>query len=197
MLKRGVERSYNRLSVDGDTSTNDTLVLLANGASGVRPDPKELAKVEEAIAAVMEALAQAIARDGEGAQEVRHHRGDGGAQPTMARRAHRARHRQFAAGEDGDRGLRPELGAHSFARRAMREWRSIRPRPISSMQDVAVCRGGLAAPFSEAELKTEAGRAGVRDPGGDSREGQGRGALLDVRSHRRLHPDQRQLPDLR
>ena len=49
MLKRGVERSYNRLSVDGDTSTNDTLVLLANGASGVRPDAKELPKVEEAI----------------------------------------------------------------------------------------------------------------------------------------------------
>ena len=43
MLKRGVERSYNRISVDGDTSTNDTLLLLANGASGVRPDPKEFA----------------------------------------------------------------------------------------------------------------------------------------------------------
>ena len=48
MLKRGVERSYNRISVDGDTSTNDTLLLLANGASGVRPDPKEMAQVEEA-----------------------------------------------------------------------------------------------------------------------------------------------------
>ena len=69
MLKRGVERSYNRLSVDGDTSTNDTLVLLANGASGVRPDPKELANVEEAIARRDGDLAQAIARDGEGARK--------------------------------------------------------------------------------------------------------------------------------
>src|SRR5208283_5601412 len=69
MLKRGVERSYNRLSVDGDTSTNDTLVLLANGASGVRPDPRELRVVEEKIALVMENLAQAIARDGEGAKK--------------------------------------------------------------------------------------------------------------------------------
>jgi len=59
ILKRGVERSYNRISVDGDTSTNDTLVLLANGASGVRPDPRELPQVEEAIAGVMESLAQA------------------------------------------------------------------------------------------------------------------------------------------
>ena len=41
MLKRGVERSYNRISVDGDTSTNDTLVLLANSASGVRPSPEK------------------------------------------------------------------------------------------------------------------------------------------------------------
>src|ERR1700730_17631835 len=49
MLRRSVERSYNRLSVDGDTSTNDTLLLMANGASGIRPDPKELPKVEERI----------------------------------------------------------------------------------------------------------------------------------------------------
>src|SRR6185369_12007387 len=68
MLRRGVERSYNRISVDGDTSTNDTLLLLANGASGVRPDPQEMAKVEEGIAQVMEGLAKAIARDGEGAK---------------------------------------------------------------------------------------------------------------------------------
>jgi glutamate N-acetyltransferase/amino-acid N-acetyltransferase len=70
MLRRGVERSYNRLSVDGDTSTNDTLVLLANGASGVRPDPKEMAAVEERIAGVMEDLARSIARDGEGAKKL-------------------------------------------------------------------------------------------------------------------------------
>ena len=69
MLKRGVDRSYNRLSVDGDTSTNDTLVLLANGASGVRPDARELPQVEEGITQVMERLAQAIARDGEGARK--------------------------------------------------------------------------------------------------------------------------------
>ncbi len=69
MLRRCVELSYNRLSVDGDTSTNDTLLLLANGASGVRPDPKEFALVEQEIARVMESLAQQIARDGEGAKK--------------------------------------------------------------------------------------------------------------------------------
>jgi glutamate N-acetyltransferase / amino-acid N-acetyltransferase len=46
ILKRAVEASFNRVSVDGDTSTNDTLVLMANGASGV----KALGKEEEAFA---------------------------------------------------------------------------------------------------------------------------------------------------
>src|SRR5689334_2392719 len=70
MLRRSVERSYNRLSVDGDTSTNDTLLLLANAASGVRPDPPEMRMLEEGIASVMESLAKAIARDGEGARKL-------------------------------------------------------------------------------------------------------------------------------
>ena len=99
MLKRSVERSYNRISVDGDTSTNDTLLLLANGGSGVRPDPKEMAKVEEAVAGVMESLARAIARDGEGAKKlvtilVK------GAPSDAGGGAHRPLHRQFAAGQD-------------------------------------------------------------------------------------------------
>src|SRR5205085_11961629 len=57
-------------SVDGDTSTNDTLVVLANGASGVRPDPKEFQAVEDSVSAVMETLARMIARDGEGAKKL-------------------------------------------------------------------------------------------------------------------------------
>ena len=64
------------------------------------------------------------------------------------------------------------------------------------MQGVAVCQGGLAAPFSEQELKTKAGRRGLRNPAGHSREGKRRSALLDLRPDGRVHPDQRQLPDL-
>ena len=40
ILDVAVNRSYNRISVDGDTSTNDTLVLLANGASGFEAKPR-------------------------------------------------------------------------------------------------------------------------------------------------------------
>ena len=49
--RAAVERSYNRISVDGDTSTNDTVLLLANGASGVQPSRQELSKVEDALSA--------------------------------------------------------------------------------------------------------------------------------------------------
>ena len=115
MLKRGVERSYNRISVDGDTSTNDTLVLLANGASGVRPDPKELAKVEEAVTSVMESLARQIARDGEGANKLITIDGHRRAQ-RRRRDAHGARHRQLAAGENRNRRQRPQLGPHPLRR---------------------------------------------------------------------------------
>jgi len=47
-----------------------SVVLLANGCSGVRPDPKELAAFEEGVATVMETLARQIARDGEGARKL-------------------------------------------------------------------------------------------------------------------------------
>ena len=44
--------------VDGDTSTNDTMLVLANGASGIQPNQKESKKVEEALTEVMEDLAR-------------------------------------------------------------------------------------------------------------------------------------------
>ena len=63
-LKQAAKRSFNRISIDGDTSTNDTLLVLANGASEVKPSTEEFAAaLEEASIA----LAQQVARDGEGA----------------------------------------------------------------------------------------------------------------------------------
>ena len=70
ILTRATERTYNRISVDADTSTNDTVVLMANGCSGVRPDPNEMAAFEEGVTIVMETLARQIARDGEGARKL-------------------------------------------------------------------------------------------------------------------------------
>jgi glutamate N-acetyltransferase/amino-acid N-acetyltransferase len=153
LLKRGVESSYNRLSVDGDTSTNDTLVLLANGASGVRPDAKELPKVEAAITGVMESLAQAIARDGEGARKFITILVSGAASDEDAVRiarfiANSPLVKTAIAGSDPNWGrILCAAGNAGVAFDAS--------KVDIHMQGVPVCLGGLAAPFSEEDLKTK------------------------------------------
>jgi len=67
-----VKRSFDRISVDGQLSTNDTVILMASGASGVRVEPAspdELA-LGEALDALMRQLALLIVRDGEGARRI-------------------------------------------------------------------------------------------------------------------------------
>ena len=151
MLRRSVDASYNRVSVDGDTSTNDTLLLLANGASGVRPDPKEMAKVEDAIGVVMQSLAKAIARDGEGARKFISIDVAGAPSNDAAVRLARSIAnsplvKTAIAGSDPNWGR--ILSAAGNAGIAFDP-----ARTDVYLQGVAVCRGGLAAPFSEAGLK--------------------------------------------
>jgi len=151
VLRRTADRSYNRLSVDGDTSTNDTLLLLANGASGVRPDPSEMAKLEEGIAQVMEGLAKAIARDGEGAKKlitiVVSGAATNQAAAQMARTiANSPLVKTAVAGSDPNWGRILCAAGNS----------GVAFDPLKTdihMQGVAVCKAGLAAPFSEEELK--------------------------------------------
>jgi len=69
ILGRAVEVSFNRISVDGDTSTNDTVLLLASGASGVRVLDGD-AEFEEALTQVATSLARQIVADGEGVGHV-------------------------------------------------------------------------------------------------------------------------------
>ncbi len=67
-LKAAVEKTFNRITVDGDTSTNDSVIMLANGASGVAiKDNQSLATFAEALQQVCQHLAMEIVRDGEGA----------------------------------------------------------------------------------------------------------------------------------
>ncbi|MGA2740460.1 MAG: bifunctional glutamate N-acetyltransferase/amino-acid acetyltransferase ArgJ [Bryobacteraceae bacterium] len=151
MLRRAAERSYNRLSVDGDTSTNDTLVLLANGASGVRPDPKEMSAVEERITAVAEDLARSIARDGEGARKLITILVSGAATDDAAARLARSIAnsplvKTAVAGSDPNWGRILSAAGNAGV--------PFDPRKVDiDMQGVPVCRAGLAARFSEAELK--------------------------------------------
>ncbi|MEA5419350.1 bifunctional ornithine acetyltransferase/N-acetylglutamate synthase [Spirulina sp. CCNP1310] len=70
MLQRATDQSFNQITVDGDTSTNDSLIALANGQSRTtaitEPGP-EATKLEAMLVEVCQYLAKAIARDGEGA----------------------------------------------------------------------------------------------------------------------------------
>ena len=71
MLGHGLERSFNSISVDGDQSTNDTCMVLANGASGVGPrTPKDLVKMQEGLTSILKSLAKMVAMDGEGAGKL-------------------------------------------------------------------------------------------------------------------------------
>ena len=68
LLRTAVNQSFNRISIDGDTSTNDTILLLANGASGTAvADPDSIAQFGAALNQLCTALAHMIVRDGEGA----------------------------------------------------------------------------------------------------------------------------------
>ncbi|KAA1079335.1 hypothetical protein PGT21_008496 [Puccinia graminis f. sp. tritici] len=73
-LTKAVDRSFNRISVDGDMSTNDTILILANGAAGNKPldhadpaDQKRLEIFEHELASFALRLAKLVVRDGEGA----------------------------------------------------------------------------------------------------------------------------------
>lgn len=67
LLQAASETTFNRVVVDGDMSTNDTLLLLANGVSGVTlQSPDDFTAFHEALTAVCRKLAQDIVRDGEG-----------------------------------------------------------------------------------------------------------------------------------
>ena len=72
MLSRAVKYSFNRLTVDGDTSTNDTVIVLANGLSGVKVRSASPSGewFQAGLTKLCQALARMIARDGEGSKKL-------------------------------------------------------------------------------------------------------------------------------
>lgn len=90
-LAAAANRSFNRISIDGDTSTNDTLLLLANGLAGnpeiTDSDGPAYADFLAALTGICADLAQAIVRDGEGATKFVTIRVNGAANDGQAHRA--------------------------------------------------------------------------------------------------------------
>ncbi len=151
ILREAVEASYNRVSVDGDTSTNDTLVLMANGASGVRASGKEEVAFADAVTEVAQDLAIAIARDGEGARKLITIVVEGARDCDSAARIARAianspLFKTAIAGSDPNWGRILSAAGNAGV--------PFDPSKVDiEMQDMPVCRGGLAANFSEDVLK--------------------------------------------
>ena len=151
ILNGAIQRSYNRISVDGDTSTNDTMLLLANGASGVEPSQREIKKVEEAVTQALEDLARQIVRDGEGARKLVTIEVEGASSEEAADRIARSIAnsplvKTAIAGSDPNWGRILSAAGNAGV--------PLDPAKVDiDLQGVPVCRGGVAADFSEPELK--------------------------------------------
>ena len=148
ILRRAIERSYNRISVDGDTSTNDMVAVLANGASRKKPSLK---KFEASLTEVLESLAVQIVRDGEGARrlvtiDVAGAASDAAAEKIARAIANSPLVKTAIAGADPNWGRIISSAGNAGV--------VFDPRTVDiTLQGVPVCRGGLAAEFSEDEMK--------------------------------------------
>jgi glutamate N-acetyltransferase/amino-acid N-acetyltransferase len=118
-LTRVVDATFNCITVDGDTSTNDMVIALANGASGVRLTGDALQAFEQGLHQVWRGtLAKRIVKDGEGAKPYL--RGACVGRGRRRRRApNRSHNRRVATGQDRHSRGRPELGTH-YRRRGTR-----------------------------------------------------------------------------
>ena len=171
MLERAVERSFHSLTVDGDTSTNDTTLLLANGACGIKPRGRERDALADAVGRVMESLARQIAADGEGARKLIVIRAAGFRNRKEAARIARAVAnsplvKTAIAGSDANWGRILAAAGYSGA--------VFDPRDIDvRLQQTLVCRKGLAADYDEPALKAKLDASEVEIEILHRREGKG------------------------
>ena len=147
-LNSAIELSFNRISVDGDTSTNDTVLLLASGAAQIPIEPGN-AEFQSALTRVCTSLARQIVADGEGIRHVVELRIDGAASDADALRiaksiAHSPLVKTAWAGSDPNWGRLVAAIGYSGA--------EIDPDRIDiHFGTLPICRnGGRAAEFDEA-----------------------------------------------
>ncbi|MBI4165763.1 MAG: bifunctional glutamate N-acetyltransferase/amino-acid acetyltransferase ArgJ [Acidobacteria bacterium] len=155
MLAEAVEGSFNRISVDGDTSTNDTVLVLASGASGiaVRPGNRTRRWFMDGLTQLTERMAKMIARDGEGAKKLVTIEVSGARTPFDAERVARAIAnsplvKTAIAGSDPNWGRIICAAGYSGAR--------FNPDRVDiRVNDLYLCRKGLDTGFDEASASRE------------------------------------------
>ena len=146
-----VKRSFDRISVDGQLSTNDTAILMASGASGVivAPESDDELRLGEALDYALRRLALQIVRDGEGAQRTGRVHARGGDDATVERVARSVANSPLvkAALHGGD----PNWGRIAQAVGAALPGAAPVPCDIW-IEGVQVCSGGVAVPHDAAAL---------------------------------------------
>jgi glutamate N-acetyltransferase/amino-acid N-acetyltransferase len=155
LLRAAVEVSFNRVSVDGDTSTNDSVIAMANGASGVavRPGNQSRAWFLAGLTHLCQALARMIARDGEGAKklvtvEIRGAKSDADAERVARAVANSPLVKTAVAGSDPNWGRVVCAAGYSGAR--------FNPEKVDILvNDLFLCRKGVDARFDEAAARRE------------------------------------------
>ncbi len=155
LLLAAVEDSFNRITVDGDTSTNDSVIALASGMAEttVVPGNESRAWFAEGLALVCQTLAKMIARDGEGATRLVNVEVMGARSPLDAERAARAIAnsplvKTALAGADPNWGRIVCAAGYSGAK--------FDPTRIDvSVNNLALVRKGVAAGFDEAAAHRE------------------------------------------
>jgi glutamate N-acetyltransferase/amino-acid N-acetyltransferase len=146
-----VKRSFDRVSVDGQLSTNDTVILQASGASGVavESESEDELRLGEALDALLRRLALEIVRDGEGALRVGRVTVTGGDERTVAGAARAVANSPLvkAALHGGD----PNWGR--IAQAVGAALHDAAPLPLDIwIEDVQVCAGGAAVPHDAGAL---------------------------------------------
>ena len=153
LTKVANQYSYDRISVDGDTSTNDMLAVLANGASGVKVTARDLPLFREALGRVAQDLAIQIARDGEGARklitiQVSGAPDDAGAARIARSIANSPLVKTAIAGSDPNWGRIICAAGYAGV--------DFDPSKVEiALQGAVVCSRGLAAEYNEAKLKKQ------------------------------------------
>jgi glutamate N-acetyltransferase/amino-acid N-acetyltransferase len=149
-----VKRSFDRISVDGQLSTNDTAILMASGASGVVVDAEseDELRLGEALDYVMRRLAVQMVRDGEGAGRIGRVHVHGGHDATVERVARAVANSPLvkAALHGGD----PNWGRVAQAIGAALPGAAPLPYDIA-IDGVQVCAGGVAVPHEPPPLGDE------------------------------------------
>jgi glutamate N-acetyltransferase/amino-acid N-acetyltransferase len=149
-----VKRSFERISVDGQLSTNDTAILMASGASGVivAPESEDELRLGEALDYALRRLAVQIVRDGEGAARTGRVHVLGGHEPTVERVARAVANSPLikAALHGGD----PNWGRIAQAIGAALPGAAPLPYDIW-IDGVQVCAGGVAIPHEPPRLGEE------------------------------------------